>query len=328
ADGGHIRLGDRDIAGLAPKDRGIAFVFQSYALYPHMTARDNIATPLRQTQLSGLGRVPGLWRASPAARRARAGIDDEVARVARMLDLAPHLDRRPGHLSGGQQQRVALGRALIRQPDLFLLDEPLANLDAALRNRTRTELRALQRRVGATTLFVTHDQGEAMALSDRIAILFDGRLRQFDTPDALFRDPVDIDVARFLAQPHLNEVPADRVRAHIGAATSERDIAIGGAPLAGAEGLVAFRPEDATIRTAARPGLPGLPARVEFAEHAGHDAMLFVRLDPGGERVVIRIPSHAMADWPEGARGIVHFDLGAARLYPGATPLPVQEAAA
>ncbi|MCK0167698.1 ABC transporter ATP-binding protein [Jannaschia sp. S6380] len=311
---GAIRIGTRDVHDLAPKDRGIAFVFQSYALYPHMSSAANIAAPLRMTDLSALGRAPGLWRLSPRARRTRAEIAAEVARVAEMLQIGPYLHRRPGQLSGGQQQRVALGRALIRRPSLFLLDEPLANLDAALRNRTRTELRGLQRRIGATTLFVTHDQGEAMAMSDRIALMFEGRVRQVGTPDQLFRDPADLDVARFLSQPHLNEVDADMIRAHIGDATSSRPILIGGAPLRDLAGTVAFRPEDASIRQAARPGLPGLPCTVDHAEHAGHDANLFVRLRDG-TRCVIRIPSSAMPDWPEGRDGVVHFDLSAARAY-------------
>ncbi len=311
---GSIHIGDRPVQGLAPKERGVAFVFQSYALYPHMTCAANIAAPLTMNRLSALGRAPLVWRLSPKARRARADISTRVADIAELLDIGPYLDRRPGALSGGQRQRVALGRALIREPSLFLLDEPLANLDAALRNRTRTELRALQRRIGATTLFVTHDQGEAMAISDRVVVMFDGRIRQVGTPDEIYRDPADLDVARFLSQPHLNVVTAETMRAQIGEAVGSRDIRINGAPLRDLGGVVAFRPEEASLRPAGKPGLPGLHCTVRHVEHGGHDANLFLQLTDGTD-CVVRIESTAIGDWPEGKRGVLHFDLDAARAY-------------
>jgi multiple sugar transport system ATP-binding protein len=155
-DAGQILIGGRNVGGLKASAREVAFVFQSYALYPHMTCRENLAAPLTMQLLSAFGRMPLLHRLSPAACRARAAIARRVARIAAQLQIQNDLDRRPAALSGGQRQRVALGRALIRRNKLFLLDEPLANLDAALRNTTRAELHALQRRVGATTLFVIH----------------------------------------------------------------------------------------------------------------------------------------------------------------------------
>ncbi|WP_170133946.1 ABC transporter ATP-binding protein [Palleronia aestuarii] len=313
-EGGTIRIGGQSVDGLRPRDRGVAFVFQSYALYPHMSCAENIAAPLRMSELGPLGRLPLLWRLSGRMRRTRESIADRVGATARQLQIEPLLGRRPAALSGGQRQRVALGRALIREPALFLLDEPLANLDAALRNRTRTDLRALQRRIGATTLFVTHDQTEAMAISDRIAVMFDGRIHQVGTPDEIYRDPETLAIARFFSQPHLNVVPAATLRRHIGGATAAGDIRIGGAALEGMAGVVAFRPEDASIRTARRPGLPGLPCTVDHAEHAGHDANLFVRL-ADGETAVVRIRSHEIADWPQGAEGVLHFDLDAARRF-------------
>lgn len=311
---GSIEIGGRPVQGLAPKARGVAFVFQSYALYPHMTCAANIAAPLTMTRLSALGRAPLVWRLSPDARRTRADIDERVAEVAGMLGITAYLDRRPGALSGGQRQRVALGRALIRGPSLFLLDEPLANLDAALRNRTRTELRALQRRIGATTLFVTHDQSEAMAISDRVVVMFDGRIRQVGTPDEIYRNPVDLDVARFLSQPHLNVVPTGTVRTQIGEAVADRDIRIGGIALRDLTGVVAFRPQEASLRPAGKPGLPGLHCTVRHVEHGGHDANLFLRLTCGTD-CVVRIDSTAIPAWPEGRRGVLHFDLDAARAY-------------
>src|ERR671935_902399 len=168
-DSGDIRIDARSIVGLEPKDRDVALVFQSYALYPHMSARDNIRYPLR------------VRRMSEAERERR------VAQVAEMLSLGGLLDRRPARLSGGEQQRVALARAIVRQPRVFLMDEPLSNLDAKLRTHTRTELKALQQQLGVTTIFVTHDQAEAMTMADRIAVLDAGELQQLGTPDGVYQ---------------------------------------------------------------------------------------------------------------------------------------------
>lgn len=153
-----------------------------------------------------------------------------------------------------------------------------------------------------------------MAISDRIVVMFDGRIRQVGTPDTLYRDPADLEVARFLSQPHLNVIAADTMRTHIGQAVAAQDIRIGGVSLRGLDGVVAFRPQEATLRPAAGPGLPGLPCTVEHAEHAGHDANLFVRL-PDGTDCVIRIASSDIPDWPPGQAGVVEFDLDAARAY-------------
>ncbi len=314
--GGAVVVGGRDVAPLRPAQRGVAFVFQSYALYPHMTCRENLAAPLAMTELSAPGRAPLLWRLVPGAGATRARIDDRVAATADLLGIGAYLDRRPDALSGGQRQRVALGRALVREPDLFLLDEPLANLDAALRLSTRAELRALQRRIGATTLFVTHDQAEAMAISDRVVVMFDGRIAQVGTPDELYRRPASLAVARFLSQPHLNELPAEALRAAIGTATRDQPIAVGGVPLSQARGTVAIRPEHSEIRAAARPGLPGLPVTVETAEHGGLDSHLFLR-SADGRRLVVRLPSERLPDWPAGTGGVFGFRLDAAYLFDG-----------
>src|ERR671935_415027 len=190
-DSGDIRIDSRSIVGLEPKDRDVALVFQSYALYPHMSARDNIRYPLR------------VRRMSEAERERR------VAQVAEMLSLGGLLDRRPARLSGGEQQRVALARAIVRQPRVFLMDEPLSNLDAKLRTHTRTELKALQQQLRTTTVFVTHDQAEAMTLADRIAVMDRGRLLQLGTPDDLYHRPVNLFVAQFIGSPPMNVLDAE-----------------------------------------------------------------------------------------------------------------------
>ncbi len=187
--GGKILFGAREVQGLEPKQRGCAMVFQNYALYPHMTVFDNMAYSLR---------VAGLPRAE---RRQRVGA------VADMLGLSAYLDRKPGQLSGGQRQRVAIGRAIVREPGILLFDEPLSNLDAQLRHDMRVELADLHRRIGATTVFVTHDQVEAMTLADRILILNKGSVEQFDTPKAIYHRPASVFVAKFIGAPPMNILP-------------------------------------------------------------------------------------------------------------------------
>ena len=183
---GHIMIGDRVVNDLPPKDRDVAMVFQSYALYPHMNVFDNLAYGLRLRHQS------------------RPEIDRRVREVARMLDIESLLERKPKQLSGGQRQRVALGRAIVREPQVLLMDEPLSNLDAKLRVQTRAELIKLHRRLGTTTIYVTHDQVEAMTMGDRIAVLNLGRLQQFDTPDHVYRHPVNSFVAGFIGSPSMN----------------------------------------------------------------------------------------------------------------------------
>jgi multiple sugar transport system ATP-binding protein len=183
---GTISIGGRDVTHLQPKDRDIAMVFQSYALYPHMTVRKNIGYPLR------LAKAP------------KDEIDRRVEEVAEILQLAEKLDVRPSHLSGGQRQRVAMGRAIIRHPRAFLMDEPLSNLDAKLRVEMRAEIAKLQRELAVTTVYVTHDQVEAMTMGTRVAVLREGRLQQVDTPQRLYDDPVNLFVATFIGSPAMN----------------------------------------------------------------------------------------------------------------------------
>src|SRR4051794_6227461 len=185
-DGGAIRIGGRDVTDVAAKDRDIAMVFQNYALYPHMTVADNMGFALK------MAKVP------------KSEIATRVREAAKLLDLEPYLDRKPKALSGGQRQRVAMGRAIVRQPQVFLMDEPLSNLDAKLRVQTRTQIASLTRRLGVTTVYVTHDQVEAMTMGDRVAVLKDGLLMQVDPPRNLYDRPKNFFVAGFIGPPAMN----------------------------------------------------------------------------------------------------------------------------
>ncbi|MFM9014850.1 MAG: ABC transporter ATP-binding protein, partial [Candidatus Nanopelagicus sp.] len=189
-DTGSIHIGDKDVTNVAPKDRDIAMVFQSYALYPHMSVAENMGFALK---------IAGV---------AKEERDRRVREAAKLLDLEDYLDRKPKALSGGQRQRVAMGRAIVREPQVFLMDEPLSNLDAKLRVATRTQIAALQRRLGITTVYVTHDQVEAMTMGDRVAVLKDGLLQQVDTPRNLYEKPQNVFVAGFIGSPAMNLLTA------------------------------------------------------------------------------------------------------------------------
>ena len=201
---GRIRINEDVIDGVRPSERNISMVFQSYALYPHLSVFDNIAVPLRMGRLNSVQRLPVLRHLLPGARATEKSIRADVEEVALLLDMKHLLNRRPGQLSGGQRQRVAVGRAIVREPHAFLLDEPLSNLDAKLRVHMRTEIAQLHRRLGATFIYVTHDQAEAMTMSDRIAVLMDGELVQVGSPDEVYNDPQDIRVAEFIGSPKIN----------------------------------------------------------------------------------------------------------------------------
>ena len=280
-DSGSVAIGGGDVTDRDPSDRNLAMVFQSYALYPHMTVRQNIATPLRMRRLSSVARLPLVGRLAPGRRAAIRAIDAEVEDAARTLRIEALLDRRPAQLSGGQRQRVALARALVRQPAAFLMDEPLSNLDAKLRAHMRDELAGLHRRLGATFIYVTHDQTEAMTMSDRIALMEGGRILQLGTPAELYERPDSLAVARFIGTPTINVVPA----------------AIDGGGQIGAfgyrQGLVCeqargsctlgIRPED--VRFAAE----GMPARLMRSEIHGADRYLTLLVEDGaGVEITMR----------------------------------------
>ncbi len=253
--GGRILLGGRDITALPPQARDLAMVFQSYALYPHKTVRQNLAFPLRmQKQDAG-------------------AIDARVSRVAEQLGIGELLERKPRQLSGGQRQRVALGRAMVREPRGFLLDEPLSNLDARLRVETRTELARMQRRLGATMLYVTHDQEEAMTLSDRVAVMHQGRLQQYARPMEVYRRPANRFVAGFIGSPAMNFFPGALVRRD-GRSVFQADgwdISLDQLPAAEGPVTLGVRPSD--IRLTA-PGEGDIDARVDVAEPLGREVLL------------------------------------------------------
>src|SRR4051812_38774323 len=262
-DGGSISIGDRDVSDVRPRDRDIAMVFQNYALYPQLTVAENMGFALKQHGM-------------PKEERVK-----RVRETAKILDLEPYLARKPKNLSGGQRQRVAMGRAIVRQPSVYLMDEPLSNLDAKLRVQTRTEVVELQHRLGVTTVYVTHDQVEAMTMGDRVAVLKDGVLQQVDAPGTLYHEPANVFVAGFIGSPAMNLVPvADEQPLRIGNATLEfdapADAAIGQAtrPI-----TVGFRPE------ALRAGDGPLQARIRTIEDLGPEVFVHVAIEHQGQTV-------------------------------------------
>ena len=258
---GDIRIGGKLVNDRAPTDRDIAMVFQNYALYPHMTVFDNIAFPLRQKRVK------------------KKEIDSRVREAARLLAIESLLDRRPRELSGGQRQRVAIGRALVRRPQAFLMDEPLSNLDAKLRVQMRAELLSLHRRLGITTIYVTHDQTEAMTLGDRVVVMDGGVVQQVDTPERLYRRPRNTFVASFVGSPSMNFVEAalDDGGFVIGGRRLELPQSLNG-DLAGRAGgvLVGLRPED--IRRAGSDA-EGFGAEVVVTEQLGPEVLAYLRVD-------------------------------------------------
>ncbi len=261
---GRILIGDRDVTDIPPKDRDIAMVFQNYALYPHMTVAENMGFALK---------IAGVGKEERAAR---------VLEAAKLLDLEQYLTRKPKALSGGQRQRVAMGRAIVRQPQVFLMDEPLSNLDAKLRVQTRTQIASLQRRLGVTTVYVTHDQTEALTMGDRIAVLKDGLLQQVGTPRDLYETPKNVFVAGFIGSPAMNLFTADLAEGGVRfgdlVVPVEADT-IGKAH--GSEVTIGVRPED--IQVAPADGR-GLKVVVDLVEELGADGYLYGHVDINGKR--------------------------------------------
>ena len=287
-DDGSIWIGGRDVTHLAPKNRDIAMVFQSYALYPHMSVAENMGYALK---------VAGVDKTEIARR---------VRESAKLLDLEPYLDRKPKALSGGQRQRVAMGRAIVREPQVFLMDEPLSNLDAQLRVQTRAQIASLQRRLGVTTVFVTHDQTEAMTMGDRVVVLKDGELQQVGRPQDLYDRPVNMFVASFIGSPSMNLV--DVALNEAGVTIGWTDFAlercvVQAAGTTGGRVVFGFRPEDVSL---CGPDT-GLRLRVESAEILGADAYVYGRLEgvESENPVVVRVDGRDVPGWGE----TIHFEI-------------------
>jgi multiple sugar transport system ATP-binding protein len=297
--GGHIVIGGRDVTEVPPRDRDIAMVFQSYALYPTMTVRENIAFGMK------VRNVP------------KPQQEVKTREVANLLRIDHLLDRKPAHLSGGQRQRVAMGRALVREPVLFLFDEPLSNLDAKLRVEMRAEIKRLHERLGASIVYVTHDQIEAMTLGTRIVVLNQGVIQQIGTPDEIYRAPANIFVADFMGSPPMNLIPATVKVEAAGKATltfaGKQKLAVGGTPSAlkaydGQDLIVGIRPEAFHIAE----GKTGLKLDAQLVENAGSDT--FATFEIGGKALTARLPGKARIEGGKpvvlsiDVEGICYFD--------------------
>ncbi|GCE75754.1 ABC transporter ATP-binding protein [Cellulomonas biazotea] len=289
---GRILIGDRDVTDVQPKDRDIAMVFQNYALYPHMTVADNMGFALK------------------IAGTPKAEIRQRVEEAAKILDLSQYLDRKPKALSGGQRQRVAMGRAIVRQPQVFLMDEPLSNLDAKLRVQTRTQIASLQRRLGVTTVYVTHDQTEALTMGDRIAVLKDGLLQQVGTPRDMYDTPANVFVAGFIGSPAMNiaTVPVLEGAAQLGRArvSLPRDVIAKFTESDKNHITLGFRPESLEVVPQGTPD--SIPVIVNIVEELGSDAFVYASLTnefggaeavhsgAGDAQVIVRIDPRTVPD--------------------------------
>jgi multiple sugar transport system ATP-binding protein len=296
---GTISIGGRDVTDLPPRARDVAMVFQSYALYPHMTVRENLGYGLKV-------------RKTP-----KPEIAERVTRAARLLGLDKLLERKPAALSGGQRQRVAMGRAIVREPQAFLMDEPLSNLDAKLRVSMRAQLSALHARLATTTIYVTHDQIEAMTLGQRVAVLRDGRIQQVDTPQELYARPANLFVAAFIGSPAMNLVEADVDGGELRFGGYAIPLPASGAPRSG-RFIAGVRPEAFEDAAFADPSLPCLDVRVEVVEELGADTHVLFSVD--APRVDVSEVREASGD--EDVLTAVEGSLFTARVDPGTSARP------
>ncbi len=286
ADSGNILIGTETMTDMAPADRNVAMVFQSYALYPHLTAAQNIAVPLVMRRLTRAQRLPLVGPLMPGHRKRVADIKRDVRDMAASLKIDHLLDRKPGQMSGGQRQRVALARAMVRRPVLFLMDEPLSNLDANLRVHARGEIVELHRRAGVPTLYVTHDQAEALSMADRVAVMIGGELLQLASPQVIYDDPQHVEVAKFVGQPRINLFTS-----HV---SGDNSVSLGDVRCVltedrGAGGslvTLGIRPEFLRV---AREADGGLPARISRIEFLGSEIILYCHLDAIGETVIAKL---------------------------------------
>ena len=286
-DAGSVAIGGAPVDHLRPHERRVAMVFQSYALYPHMSVFENMALPLTMARLNVLERIPLVRLLSPRRRRVMLDIAREVRAVGEQLRIDPYFARRPGQLSGGQRQRVALGRAMVRHPDAFLMDEPLSNLDAKLRVHMRTELAELHARLGVTMIYVTHDQVEAMTMADRLAVMDQGAILQLGTPSEVYERPASVTVAQFIGSPGINLLP--------GRVGPGGHVEMLGAPTplrveqpVGAAVTIGVRPE--AVRLHPSPGDCTMPCTFRRRENLGSESILHFNLvGPDAVTVLCRV---------------------------------------
>ena len=296
-DAGDVSIDGRNVNKVRPSDRDLAMVFQSYALYPHLTVADNMLTPLRMRDLTTTERLPLFGKL--LARDKYKTLHGQVMDTAKALKIEALLDRKPGQLSGGQRQRAALGRAMVRNPVAFLMDEPLSNLDAALRVHMRSELAQLHRSLGVTFVYVTHDQAEALTMSDRMAVMMGGRILQLAAPQQVYDDPADLAVAQFVGSPKINTLPGNvdgggRVSC-LGVTLRRRLAAVAARTV-----TIGLRPEHLTVEP--RGEEECFAGTVRHRENLGSDVYLHVELADGAHTVVVRATPVQAAGHPIGAQ--------------------------
>jgi len=310
---GDIMIGEVRVNDVPPKDRDIAMVFQNYALYPHMNVYDNIAFGLRLRELKGI-----FWQLSHygEAQKIKADIDSRVRDVARMLDIEKYLNRRPKELSGGQRQRVALARAIVRKPKVFLMDEPLSNLDAKLRVQTRAELIQLHRKLGITTVYVTHDQVEAMTMGQRMAIMRDGVLQQCDEPEKVYAYPANKFVASFIGSPPMNFLDATLVqngsKVYVDAGEFKLPLpeGHGAIGMVGKKVVLGIRPEeidDSNLATNIKPTEDNtIQAKVDVLEPLGHEYVAYLNI--GSLNLIATIDNETRIKEAQTAQFVINLD--------------------
>ena len=311
-DSGHVLIGDAAVDHLRPNRRDLSMVFQSYALYPHLSVRDNIAVPLRMRRLTAFQRLPLIGWLVPGCGAINRKILEDVRSVAETLDIGHLLDRKPGKLSGGQMQRAAVGRAMIRHPAAFLMDEPLSNLDAKLRVQMRAEFAQLHHRLEATFIYVTHDQAEAMTMSDRIAVMMEGDILQIGAPNEIYHDPQYLRVAEFVGSPQINILPGEGDSSGrlscLGVALARRleTPANGGIS-------IGLRPEHLELRPKNSSGC--FVGQVTHKENLGSDIYLHVALNDGALRIVARAKPFEAQDVAIGAELWIGREGGKAMVF-------------
>ena len=283
--GGDVAIDNKIVNNTRPSLRDLAMVFQSYALYPHLTVRNNLMTPLRLRDLTFWERFPILGYLVPGRSKKISSIEAEIQKVAETLKIEPLLARKPGQLSGGQRQRVALGRAMVRNPAAFLMDEPLSNLDASLRVHMRAELSSLHKKLKTTFVYVTHDQAEALTMSDRIAVMMDGDLLQLGTPEEVYKNPNDIRVAEFIGSPKMNILKGTcDEKGQVTSAGIKIDAQID--PSNAGAISIGFRPEH--IEIVQKASNKTLSGKLSYKENLGSDVFLHLSLDGSDDSFIVR----------------------------------------